>query len=158
MLFLHSFAKINIKKENTHVPDGQTDDPAAFGKEYDKAIGLAGGVDLQVLGIGRNGHIGFNEPGNVLYAGTHMTDLTADTIDANSRFFESADLVPKKAITMGMGTILKAKMILMLISGKNKHGALSRLLDDSIVTSNPATLIKIHENVVVLCDKDAYEG
>lgn len=152
------FDKINIKKENTHVPDGQTDDPAAFGKEYDKAICLAGGVDLQVLGIGRNGHIGFNEPGDVLYAGTHMTDLTADTIDANSRFFESADLVPKKAITMGMGTILKAKMILMLISGKNKHSALSQLLDDSIVTSNPATLIKTHENVVVLCDKDAYEG
>ena len=152
------FDKINIKKENTYVPNGQTDDPAAFGKEYDKAICLACGFDLQVLGIGRNGHIGFNEPGDVLYAGTHMTDLTDDTIDANSRFFESADLVPKKAITMGMGTILKAKMILMLISGKNKHKALSQLLDDSIVTSNPATLIKTHKNVVVLCDKDAYEG
>ena len=152
------FDLVNIDKANTHVPDGSAADPDAACRAYDEAYAKTGYADVQVLGIGRNGHIGFNEPDDALVLGTHVTGLTEDTIDANSRFFASADEVPTHALTMGMGTILKAKKILMLINGKQKHDVLMALTDDKITTAVPATFIKLHPDVVVLCDEEAYRG
>lgn len=152
------FDHVNINKANTRVPNGLSEDPVQEGKDYDAAIDAAGGIDLQILGIGRNGHIGFNEPDSDLIAGTHRTMLTQDTIEANSRLFNSIDEVPTQAITMGMVSILKSKMIVLLANGKNKHEAVKKLLDDTITTSNPATFLKTHPNVVIICDQECYNG
>ncbi len=152
------FDHVNIDKNNTRVPNGKAADPVQEGKDYDEAIDAAGGIDLQILGIGRNGHIGFNEPDENLIAGTHRTMLTQDTIEANSRLFNSIDEVPTQAITMGMVSILKSKMIVLLANGKNKHEAVKKLLDDTITTSNPATFLKTHPNVVIICDEECYNG
>lgn len=152
------FNHINIDKANTFVPNGQAKDIEKECKEYDEMIDKMGGADIQVLGIGNNGHIAFNEPDEELVAGTHVTGLTESTIQANSRFFASIDDVPTQAVTMGMSSIMKAKKIMLLASGKGKHEALKKLLDDKITTSNPSTLLKLHSDVVIICDKDAYEG
>lgn len=150
------FDHINIDKSRTYVPNGLAADPDAECERYEALIDEKGGIDLQLLGIGRNGHIGFNEPDGELNAKTHITELTKSTIEANSRFFDDISKVPKKALTMGMGTILKSKKILMLVSGKEKHEVLHQLLSDDVTTSNPATLLKVHPDVVVICDKAAY--
>ncbi|MBR6633661.1 MAG: glucosamine-6-phosphate deaminase [Clostridia bacterium] len=152
------FNHVNIDINNTRVPNGEASDPVEEGKSYDAAIDAAGGIDLQILGIGRNGHIGFNEPDENLIMGTHRTMLTQDTIEANSRLFNSIDEVPTQAITMGMVSILKSKMIVLLANGKNKHEAVKKLLDDTITTSNPATFLKTHPNVVIICDEECYNG
>lgn len=152
------FDNINIDKKNTHVLCGKASDPAAECAAYDAEIEAVGGIDLQVLGIGRNGHIGFNEPGEKLIAATHLTGLTESTIDANARFFEDRNDVPRHALTMGMKPILSAKKIIILINGKNKHEALMGLLSGEITTSNPATLLNLHPDVTVLCDEEAYNG
>ena len=152
------FDKVNIDKKNTHVPNGQAPNPKAECQRYDALIKELGGIDLQVLGIGKNGHIGFNEPADELVAGTHLTALKKSTIEANSRFFEREKDVPKHALTMGMASILEAKKIVLLISGKPKHKALAALLDDKITTQIPATLLKMHRDVTVICDKEAYFG
>lgn len=152
------FNHVDIDINNTRVPNGEASDPVSEGKDYDEAIDAAGGIDLQILGIGRNGHIGFNEPDENLIAGTHRTMLTQDTIEANSRLFNSIDEVPTQAITMGMVSILKSKMIVLLANGKNKHEAVKKLLDDTITTSNPATFLKTHPNVVIICDEECYNG
>lgn len=152
------FDHINIDKSRTYVPNGLAADPDAECERYEALIDEKGGIDLQLLGIGRNGHIGFNEPDGELNAKTHITELTESTIEANSRFFDDISKVPKKALTMGMGTILKSKKILMLVSGKEKHEVLHQLLSDDVTTSNPATLLKVHPDVVVICDKAAYNG
>ena len=152
------FDHINIDKSRTYVPNGLAADPDSECEKYEELIDEKGGIDLELLGIGRNGHIGFNEPDGELNAKTHITELTESTIEANSRFFDDISKVPKKALTMGMGTILKSKKILMLISGKEKHEVLSQLLSDDVTTSNPATLLKVHPDVVVICDKAAYNG
>ncbi len=152
------FDLVNIDKANTHVPDGSAADPAAACRAYDEAYAKTGYADIQVLGIGQNGHIGFNEPDTALTLGTHVTGLAENTIVANSRFFASVDEVPTRALTMGIGTIMKAKRILMLISGKNKHEALTAMLDDTVTTAVPATFIKLHTNAVILCDEEAYRG
>ncbi len=152
------FKHINIDINNTKVPDGRAADPDEEGRKYDEAIEAAGGIDLQILGIGRNGHIGFNEPDSALIAGTHRTGLTQSTIEANSRLFNSIDEVPTEALTMGMASILNTRMIILLANGKNKHEALKDLLDDKITTSNPSTFLKLHKNVVILCDKECYNG
>ncbi len=152
------FSKINIDLEKTHVPNGETDNPEKECKDYDKNIDAHGGIDLQILGIGQNGHIAFNEPGENLYAGTHVTGLTQNTIEANSRFFDDISDVPTKALTMGIASILKSKKIVILANGKNKHEAVAKLLTDEITTSNPATMLKVHSDVTLICDKDAYNG
>lgn len=151
-LFFH----IDIPMENTHLLNGEATDPEAECKAYDEAVKAAGGIDIQILGIGRNGHIAFNEPDTALIASTHKTGLTADTIDANSRFFESADMVPKHALTMGMASIFAAKKIILLANGKSKKEAIRELLSDEIKTSNPSTLLKLHPDVTIICDKEAY--
>ena len=152
------FDHINIDKANTHVPDGMATDADAACRAYDEAYAKTGGAAVQVLGIGQNGHIAFNEPEEALTVGTHVTGLTEDTIRANSRFFASIDEVPTRALTMGMGSIMMAKRIILLANGKNKHAAIAAMLDDKITTAVPATLLKLHPDVIVFCDKEAYHG
>ncbi len=143
------FKHVNIKPENTHIPNGEAKDAAAECAAYDELLAAHGGVDLQLLGLGENGHIGFNEPDNVLDPKTHLTSLTQSTIEANSRFFASIDEVPKAALTMGVGTILTAKKIVIAISGEKKMAALERILSGKIDTMCPATLLNLHPDVVV---------
>lgn len=148
----HLFSLVNIRPENTHIPG------AAYGSgaAYDEAIAAAGGIDLQLLGIGENGHIGFNEPASYLALGTHIGALTESTREANARFFEKTEDVPKYAMTMGMGSIMKAKKILLLALGEKKRDAIARMRDGLVTTEYPATLLKLHPDVVVLCDRAAY--
>lgn len=155
--FMHEnlFSKINIDLNNTHIPDGQTENPLLECEKYENSIKQSGGIDLQILGIGQNGHIGFNEPDANLNSYTHLTNLTESTINANSRFFDSYDKVPKQALTMGISTILSAKKIVLLASGSNKSRAVSALINGGINTSVPATMLKTHPDAFLICDKDA---
>ena len=150
------FNHINIKKENTFVPNGEAEDADVEAANYEKKIKELGGIDLQVLGIGRNGHIGFNEPNENLYLYTHKSVLAQSTLEDNSRFFQEGEVMPTAALTMGMGTILNAKKIIMLVSGKSKREVFKELMNDRISTSCPATLIKLHPNVKVICDREAW--
>lgn len=150
------FDYINLNPSKIHIPDGETDSPDEECENYEKAITEAGGIDLQILGIGRNGHIGFNEPDAKLNTKTHVTSLTDDTIDANSRFFSDDEVIPDKALTMGMATILSSRKIIILANGHTKHNAVSELLSDSITTGNPSTMLKLHPNVTLICDRAAY--
>lgn len=158
--FMHDnlFNYINIPEESIHVLNGEVSDPEKECKDYEKCIEAHGGIDLQLLGIGRNGHIAFNEPDENLVADTHVTALTDDTIDANSRFFADIKDVPTKSLTMGMASIMKARKILILINGAGKHQALKKLLSGEISTMCPATMLNMHSDVVVICDKEAYNG
>lgn len=152
------FDHVNIDRENINIPNGEAKDPEAECRAYDEKLAAHGAVDIQVLGIGQNGHIGFNEPGRALFASTHITDLTESTIAANSRFFESEADVPRRALTMGMGSILSARSIILLANGRSKHDAVKALLDDVITTDIPATLLKVHPSVTLICDEEAYNG
>ncbi len=149
------FNNVNIKMENTRVPDGTAGNTDEFCDQYEADIKAAGGVDLQVLGIGNNGHIGFNEPADKFCNITHVVELTENTIEANSRFFESADLVPKKAITMGVGTIMNAKKIVLVANGKNKAQALYEALCCDVKPANQASVLQYHKDVTFVVDKDA---
>lgn len=150
------FSKVNVRKDKIHIPDGCCKDPEAECEAYELAIEEAGGIDLQILGIGQNGHIGFNEPSRDLNTSTHLTALTESTIEANSRFFDRIEDVPKKALTMGISTILKSRKIILLASGKSKKDAIKALFNDDINTDIPATLLKVHPDVVLICDREAY--
>lgn len=152
------FSQINIDKKNVNIPNGEASDAAAECERYENLLDEIGGVDLQILGIGQNGHIAFNEPDESLIAVTHLTELTQNTIEANARFFASEDEVPRKALTMGMGSILKAKKIVILANGANKSKAVAELMDDKISTSNPATMLKVHADVTLICDKEAFSA
>ena len=158
--FMHEnlFDHINVPEERIHVLNGEVSDPEKECADYEKAICDNGGIDLQLLGIGRNGHIAFNEPDENLVSDTHVTALTDDTIDANARFFNDIKDVPTKSLTMGMASIMKARKILILINGAGKHAALKKLLSGKITTSCPATMLNMHSDVVVICDKEAYNG
>lgn len=152
------FSHIDIDKNNIDIPNGQAEDYQAECERYENAMAESAGIDIQVLGVGVNGHIGFNEPEENLYEKTHLTGLTQSTIEANSRFFDSIDLVPTSALTMGMGSIMKAKKILVLISGKSKHDVVTKILGDRITTQTPVTLLKGHHDVTVIVDDEAYNG
>ena len=152
------FDRVNINKSLTHVPFGLAPDPEFECAEYERQIAGFGGIDLQVLGVGANGHIGFNEPGDELISLTHLAELTPSTIKANSRFFESEDAVPKQAITMGIKTILSARRILALAHGAVKHEAIKKLLEGKITTRWPVTFLNLHSDVTLICDKEAYCG
>ena len=147
------FNHININKSNTFVPNGLARDLDAEVKNYDKKIEELGGIDIQILGVGSNGHIGFNEPNDFLIAETHVTTLAKSTIEANSRFFKSVDEVPTKALTMGIGQIMKAKKILLLVKGEDKIEAVKDLLKGKITTSNPATVLQMHRDATVIIDE-----
>ena len=152
------FSKINIPKERTHILDGMCDDTKEECQNFEKMIKASGGIDLQILGIGQNGHIGFNEPNQNLKSMTHLTDLTQNTIVANSRFFDDISDVPTQALTMGIGTILKAKKIVLLANGANKHKAVRSLLTPDISTEIPASMLKVHPDVTLICDRAAYSN
>ena len=152
----HLFDRVNINKANTSVPDGTAENVKEFCTAYEAKLDAMGGTDVQVLGIGRNGHIGFNEPDAELERFTHLVELTPDTIEANSRFFASEAEVPKHALTMGIHSVFKARKILLLASGKNKAAAINALVKSNITTACPATLLCLHPDVTVICDEDAY--
>lgn len=154
----HLYSKVNLKKENIFIPNGETDDPMAECKRYEKAIREHGGLDMQVLGIGQNGHIGFNEPSEALNSFTHVTSLTQNTIAANSRFFDSIDDVPTKALTMGVATIMRSKRILLLASGREKAHVVHALQGNMIDPEIPATILAAHNDVTIVLDKDALNG
>lgn len=144
------FSKINIKPENTHVPNGCAEDLKEEGNRYDALIKEKGGIDMQLLGIGIDGHIGFNEPDDVFVKETHKVTLDPSTIEANSRFFASKDEVPTHAITMGMMSIMQAKKILMIVNGKNKKDILEKSLNGPIDPKVPASIIQLHPDVTVI--------
>ena len=155
--FMHQnlFDHVNIPAENTHLPNGMEPDSQKECQEYTNLIQSLGGVDLQLLGIGHNGHIGFNEPGDVFYMGTHVVDLTDSTIDANKRFFAHREDVPKQAITLGMGGIMRAKKVVLLAFGENKADAVRAMIKGDIDPKCQASILKVHTDVVVLLDKAA---
>lgn len=144
------FDHINIDKSRTFVPSGTTDDLAAEGKAYDERIKALGGIDLQLLGIGLDGHIGFNEPANVFTKETHAVELHPSTIEANARFFESIDDVPTKAITMGMGAIMNAKKVLLVANGANKKDIVEKAFFGPIDPQVPASILQLHPDVTVI--------
>lgn len=148
----HLFDHINIPKENTFVASG-VGEPAACVKQFREVLAQTD-VDIQLLGIGEDGHIAFNEPGEVLHADAHVEKLTESTITANARFFENEDEVPKLAISMGMGDILKAKKIVLIASGAKKVDAIRGLImNDDIDVRNPSTMLKMHRDVTVVIDQ-----
>ena len=150
------FDHVDIKPENTFIPDGMNADPDSETKRYDALIERLGGIDLQLLGIGVNGHIGFNEPSDTISLGTRRVALTESTIKANSRFFDSEDEVPKYAYSMGCGAILSAKRILLLANGKNKAKAIRDTVLGEVSPRVPASLLRlVPEKVTVICDVDA---
>ena len=149
------FGHVDIDPANTRVPDGLTRDAKAFCDEYDAFIRAQGYVDLQLLGIGRNGHIGFNEPGGCFVKETHVVDLAESTIDANARFFASRDDVPKQAISMGIGAIMGAKKVLLAASGAEKADAILGSICGAITPHCPGSILQLHPNVAVVVDEAA---
>ncbi len=144
------FNHINIKKENTFVPNGKADNSDEEGEMYDRQIKSYGGIDLQLLGLGLDGHIGFNEPDTVFVKSTHVVDLHESTIAANARFFKSESDVPRKAITMGMLSIMQAKKILLIANGQNKKEILEKSLFGPITPSVPASILQLHPDLTVI--------
>ena len=151
----HLFDRVNINPDNTNVPDGTQMDSEKECARYEKLIESMGGVDIQLLGIGRNGHIGFNEPDNCFAKTTHCVDLTESTIEANKRFFASADDVPRQAYTMGIGTIMKAKKILLIVNGEDKADALAKAVYGPVTPEVPASILQVHNDVVIVADQAA---
>ncbi len=150
----HLFDRVNIDKANTNVPNGKATDYAAEGARYDALIESLGGIDIQLLGIGPDGHIGFNEPDEFFTKETHIVDLDPSTIEANARFFASADDVPRQAVTMGMGGIMSAKKVLLIASGASKKDILEKALFGPITPQVPASLLQLHPDLTVVCAVD----
>ncbi len=155
--FMHEnlFDYVNINPERTHLPNGTAEDPAAECARYDEVIRSMGGVDLQLLGIGHNGHIGFNEPSDTFAKGTHCVSLTDCTIEANKRFFASADDVPRQAYSMGIQTIMLAKKILIIASGEEKADAVQKSFFGPITPQMPGSILQMHPDVVLVADEAA---
>jgi glucosamine-6-phosphate deaminase len=154
-MFDNLFSKVNILAENVQVPNpvsANLDDDCA---SYDEAIDAAGGIDLQILGIGHNGHIAFNEPDCEFSFGTHIVELTESTIEANKRFFDSANDVPRRAITMGIGSIMKAREIMIIATGTSKAQAVKDMLTGPVDPRCPASVLQLHHAVTVLLDEEA---
>ena len=151
----HLFSKVNVKPERTFLPDGTDPDSEKACSDYNRIIAEAGGADLQLLGLGHNGHIGFNEPADIFEAKTHCVDLTESTIKANQRFFASIDEVPRQAYTMGVGTIMKAKRILVVVSGEDKAKIVKEAFFGPITPRVPASALQLHGNVTVVADEAA---
>ena len=149
------FNHVNIDPANVHVPDGANTDADAACADYDRMVAEAGYCDLQLLGIGRNGHIGFNDPADEFSKGTHCVDLTESTIEANSRLFEKEEDVPRQAYTMGTQTIMNARCILVVANGENKAQAVRDMCFGPIVPTCPASILQLHPNGFVVCDDAA---
>jgi len=151
----HLFDRINVDKKRTHLPDGMAADPEKECERYEKLIEEIGGVDLQVMGIGNNGHIAFCEPSTIFEKKTICLDLAEATIEANKRFFDSADDVPRKAYSMGIGTIMKGKKLMMLVYGEGKADILAKALLGDITPEVPASVLQLHPDVIVIGDEGA---
>ena len=149
------FDHIDIRQENTYVPNGMAQDPEEECSRYDSMLRALGGTDLQLLGLGRNGHIGFNEPGPAFIKETHVVELSQSTIEANARFFESADEVPRQAITMGIGCIMEARRVLVAVSGEDKAEAVYRSFCGPITPEVPGSILQLHGDVVLVGDRAA---
>jgi glucosamine-6-phosphate deaminase len=149
------FDHINIDKNNVHVPDGNAADINKAAEEYEKLINDNNGTDIQVLGIGQNGHIGFNEPADTFVGPTHVVELTESTIKANSRFFDKIEDVPTKAISMGIAGIMKAKKVLLVANGENKADAIAKTLEGPITPHVPASILQLHPDVTFIIDEAA---
>ena len=149
------FDHIDVRPECTHVPNGLAEDAEAECARYDAFVRSLGCADLQLLGVGRNGHIGFNEPCDAFVMGTHLVDLTESTIDANKRFFASEADVPRQALTMGIMHIMQAKKILVVVSGEDKAEAVAKAFIGPVTPQVPASILQIHPDVVLVGDKAA---
>lgn len=149
------FKYINIKPENTHIPDGTEPDSDKECRRYNQIIDTLGGIDLQLLGLGHNGHIGFNEPDEAFEQMTHCVDLQESTIEANKRFFATIDEVPRQAYTMGIRTIMHARKILMIVSGGDKAGILKQVLYGPVTPKVPASILQMHNDVIIVADAAA---
>lgn len=149
------FEHINIDKSHTYVPNGLEPDSKKACKEYNNIIDNVGGIDLQLLGLGHNGHIGFNEPGEAFEKETHCIDLASSTIEANKRFFEKEEDVPKQAYTMGIKTIMHAKKILVVVSGEDKADIVAKAFAGQVTPEVPASVLQLHNDVTVVGDEAA---
>ena len=149
------FEHVDIDKSRTHVPDGSNPDAEAECAAYEAAIEEAGGIDIQLLGLGHNGHIGFNEPTSEFPKATHLVELTESTIEANSRLFESKDDVPREAYTMGIGTIMKARSVLVVANGAGKADIVQRAFFGPVTPEVPASVLQFHPNLTVIVDAEA---
>ena len=155
--FMHDnlFNHVNLKEGRSFLPDGTEPDSEKACGDYNAVIRQAGGIDLQLLGLGNNGHIGFNEPADHFPKETHCVDLTPSTIEANKRFFEKAEDVPRQAYTMGIGTIMSAKKVLLVVSGAGKAEILREALCGPVTPKVPASILQFHKNVYVVADEAA---
>ena len=155
--FMHEylFDKVNINPEKTYLPDGTNLNSEEEAARYEALVQSLGTVDLQLLGLGRNGHIGFNEPGDHFEDGTHCVELKESTIEANKRFFESADDVPKQAYSMGIGTIMRSKKILLVVSGEEKAQALKDSIYGPVTPEVPGSILRFHPDVTIIADEAA---
>jgi glucosamine-6-phosphate deaminase len=151
----HLFRHINVPKDQIHIPDGLAKDVLDYCKQYEEAIWAAGGIDLQVLGIGGNGHIGFNEVSSSLGSRTRIKTLTQKTIQDNQRFFKSGEAVPRHVITMGVGTILEARLCLLLAYGDNKSEAVTKMVEGPVTANLPASVLQLHPHALVIVDEAA---
>ena len=151
----HLFDEINIDVRNTHVPDGRALNFEAFCEQYEKLIRDSGGIDLQVLGIGSDGHIAFNEPGSSLGSRTRLKTLAPETIQDNARFFGSAEAVPRLAVTMGVGTILESRQCLLLATGDAKAKAIRNTIEGPVTAQVTASALQLHRDVIAVVDEDA---
>ena len=149
------FNHINIDKANTNVPNGLAEDVDAECARYNDVINTLGPIDIQVLGMGHNGHIGFNEPDDHVPLETHKVDLAQSTIDANARFFASADEVPRQALTMGIKTIMQAKKVLVVVSGKDKAEIVKKAFTGPVTPQVPASILQMHSDVILVADEAA---
>lgn len=154
----HLFDKINIDKKNTYVPDGLEPDKEKACRDYEEIIHAHGGVDLQILGLGHNGHIGFNEPGSAFEKETHCVTLTENTRQANARFFASMDEVPTEAYTMGIKSIMQAKKIVVIVSGESKNEIVKKAFHGPITPEVPASVLQLHNDVILVGDEAALAG
>ncbi|GAA0446684.1 glucosamine-6-phosphate deaminase [Lentibacillus halophilus] len=149
------FNHIDLPRENAFLPRGDAADPEQECRDYETLIQQAGQVDLQILGLGLNGHIGFNEPGTSFDSRTHVVALDESTREANARFFPTLDDVPKRAITMGIDTIMESKKMVLLVSGEKKAHAVNQLVNGEVTEAFPASVLKRHPNVVLIADEGA---
>ena len=149
------FSKVNIRLGKTFLPDGTQEDRQKACEEYDQILSQAGQQDIQLLGIGQDGHIGFNEPADHFPKGTHCVDLAESTIEANARFFESQDQVPTQAYTMGIQSIMSAKRILMVANGKEKARILKQAFQGPVTPQVPASILQLHPQVILVADEEA---
>ena len=154
-MYENFFKHININLNNVHIPNGLAEDTQMECNRYNEIITSLGGVDLQLLGLGNNGHIGFNEPDDNFIKTTHCVELSQSTIDANARFFQNSDEIPRFAYTMGIGNIMGAGKIVVVVNGKGKSQILKEVIEGPITPSVPASILQLHKNVTIVADQDA---